>query len=105
MTSRRMPYECGDCGRGFYEAYKLEKHFCQEELSILEKLKEWREFRNTSEMKKFIHEVNSVDPALAGKIWRAWSGWKKGIPPSAHTVVKETFDPMEDKFFQEADEG
>lgn len=93
MTSK-MPYQCGNCEREFYMAYKLEEHICKEKLSFLEKIKEWRDFRNVPETEKFILEVGHTDQELGNKLWGAYQAWEKGIPPSASISVKENIDPI-----------
>lgn len=71
----RVPVECGNCGRHFYQYWKLDKHVCKENLSVRDRLREWRTFRNTTETEKFLAVLRRNDPELAAQVATVYKAW------------------------------
>lgn len=91
----RTKIQCGNCDRIFLEQWKSDRHICKEELSLFDRIKEWRRFRRTSETEKFLSALKTADTQLFHKVSEAFHNWKNAHPPGQELAVKEVVDPIE----------
>lgn len=74
----RSTIGCGNCGRIFLEQWRYDRHICKEEMSLVDRFREWRRYRNTTETEKFISDLKHADTGLSVQVANAYEQWKKG---------------------------